>query len=94
MTVVITAGPRQELVTAVADGDLDMALAAEGDLAPAGTRFLALLADEPLLAVVAPDDPSRVASVSPRLPTAGHAWNSGRGPNCAATLTQHSCPPG
>ena len=57
VTVTITAGPRQELVTAVAEGDLDMALAAEGELAPARTRFLALLADEPLLAVVAPDDP-------------------------------------
>jgi DNA-binding transcriptional LysR family regulator len=57
VTVVITAGPRGELVTAVADGDLDVALAAEGDLAPAGTRFQPLLADEPLLAVVAPDDP-------------------------------------
>jgi hypothetical protein len=30
----ITAGPRQELVADVAEGDLDMALAAEGDLAP------------------------------------------------------------
>lgn len=57
VTVTITAGPRQELVAAVADGDLDMALAAEGDQAPAGTRFRPLLADEPLLAVVAPDDP-------------------------------------
>jgi DNA-binding transcriptional LysR family regulator len=53
VTVVITAGPRDELVIAVADGDVDVALAAEGDLAPAGTRFQPLLADEPLLAVVA-----------------------------------------
>jgi len=57
VTVVITAGPRDELVVAVADGDLDVALAAEGDLTPEGTRFQPLLADEPLLAVVAPDDP-------------------------------------
>ena len=57
VTVVITAGPRSELVAAVADGGLDVALAAEGDLAPAGTRFQPLLADEPLLAVVASDDP-------------------------------------
>ena len=57
VTVMITAGPRDELVIAVAEGDLDVALAAEGELAPAGTRFQPLLSDEPLLAVVAPDDP-------------------------------------
>jgi DNA-binding transcriptional LysR family regulator len=57
VTVVITAGPRHEPVTGVADGDLDIAFAAEGDQAPEGTRFQPLLADEPLLAVVAPDDP-------------------------------------
>jgi DNA-binding transcriptional LysR family regulator len=58
VTVMITAGPRQELVADVAEGDLDIALAAEGDLAaPDGTRFQPLLADEPLLAVVAPDNP-------------------------------------
>jgi DNA-binding transcriptional LysR family regulator len=59
VTVVITAGPRQELVAGVVDGDLDLALAAEavdGDV-PDGTRFQPLLADEPLLAVVAPGDP-------------------------------------
>jgi DNA-binding transcriptional LysR family regulator len=57
VTVMITAGPRQELVADVAEGELDIALAAKGDLAPDGTRFQPLLADEPLLAVVAPDDP-------------------------------------
>jgi DNA-binding transcriptional LysR family regulator len=60
VTVVITAGPRQELVTGVADGDLDLAFAAEGaagDPAPDGTRFQSLLADEPLLAVVPAGDP-------------------------------------
>src|ERR1700722_13489465 len=57
VTVTITAGPRQELVADVVEGDLDLPLAAEADLAPGGTRFQPLLADEPLLAVVAPDDP-------------------------------------
>lgn len=56
VTVVITAGPSDELATAVADGDLDLALAADADRAPAGLRFQPLLADEPLLAVVGPDD--------------------------------------
>jgi DNA-binding transcriptional LysR family regulator len=55
-TVLITAGPRQELLDAVAAGDLDLALAADGDAAPEGMRFQALLTDEPLVAVVSPDD--------------------------------------
>lgn len=60
VTVVITAGPRQELVTGVVDGDLDLALAAEGTggrSAPDGVRFRPLLADEALRAVVASGDP-------------------------------------
>ena len=92
----ITAGPRSELVTAVADGGLDVALAAEGDLVPAGTRFQPLLADEPLLAVVAPDDPlARRKRVSlAEIAGEGRAWNSGRAPSCAATLTPPSGRPG
>ncbi len=56
VTVMITAGPRQELLDGVAAGDLDIALAASAGRAPDGMQFQALLADEPLLAVVSGDD--------------------------------------
>jgi DNA-binding transcriptional LysR family regulator len=96
VTVTITAGPRQELVADVAEGDLDLALAAEGALAPDGTRFQPLLADEPLLAVVAPDDPWPAATRCrwPRSPTGGRAWNFGQVRSCAATSTPLSGRPG
>jgi DNA-binding transcriptional LysR family regulator len=55
-TVMIMAGPRQELLDGVAAGDLDIALAAGADTAPDGMQFQALLADEPLVAVVSQDD--------------------------------------
>ncbi len=54
-SVLVTAGPRQELLAAVADGELDIALAASGGTV-GDLKFRALLTDEPLVAVVGRDD--------------------------------------